>query len=300
MRFVRIALAWLFLCVPVFAQVGQIPAWPPKQVVSGGCSQATAFLARTSGLSGTETTAYTNMICGMVTDGVWSKLDILYIFATNTTTTAKLNLVNSSFTATYNGTPPEATQFSADHGYTGDGSTVWLNTGWTPSTSAVNYTTTGGAAGAYILNNRTTISGAVSFGCIQGGFGNAMVIFPFNTGSNQGEVQANNSSASFPSFGATAQGMTAYNITSSGNETFYRNASSVGTATVANSGLCNSGSLAVFVANLTGAPFTGSGYAFSADQISALYLGGGMSGADILNVHSRVNTFMTALGVNVY
>ena len=71
-----------------------------QNVVSGGgggCSAATTFLARTSGLSGTETTAYTTMICGMITDGTWSLFDGLYVFATNTKTTAKLNLVSTSY-----------------------------------------------------------------------------------------------------------------------------------------------------------------------------------------------------------
>ena len=43
---------------------------PLPVVAAGGCIAATNFLARTSSLSGTETTAYTNMICGLVTDGV--------------------------------------------------------------------------------------------------------------------------------------------------------------------------------------------------------------------------------------
>ena len=81
---------------------------------SGGCSQATTFIARTSGLSGTESAAYTAMICGMVTDGTWTLFDALYIFATNTTTSANLNLVSTN----YNITVGVAPTFSADHGYT--------------------------------------------------------------------------------------------------------------------------------------------------------------------------------------
>src|SRR5712664_2840319 len=98
---------------------------PLANAPSGGCSQATTFIARTSGLSGTETTAYTNLICGLVTDGVYSTLDALYIFATNTTTTANLNLISTNFGLT-GATPPT---FSADHGYTGNGTTQFLDTG---------------------------------------------------------------------------------------------------------------------------------------------------------------------------
>ncbi len=65
------------------------------------CTIAAApFLARTSGLDGTHTTAYTNLICGLIADGVWQKLDMLHIYATQNSTTALLNLVQNA----YNGT----------------------------------------------------------------------------------------------------------------------------------------------------------------------------------------------------
>ena len=79
------------------------------------CAQSTAFLARTSGLDATHTSAYANLICGLVTDGVWAKLDVLYTFATQDSATALLNLVSTSFAATVVGTPT----FAADGGYTG-------------------------------------------------------------------------------------------------------------------------------------------------------------------------------------
>src|SRR5258706_16256620 len=89
--------------------------------VSGGgpdaglCASAAAFLARTSGLDATHTNAYINLICGLVSDGIFSKLDALYIFATQDSTTAMLNLISTSFTAsTFSGT----LTFTTDRGYT--------------------------------------------------------------------------------------------------------------------------------------------------------------------------------------
>ena len=43
-----------------------------------GCSQATAYLARATG-EVTHAADLTTLICGLVTDGVWSKLDALYV-----------------------------------------------------------------------------------------------------------------------------------------------------------------------------------------------------------------------------
>jgi hypothetical protein len=111
----------------VFTGRGAIDAAPS----GGGCSQATAFIARTSGLNGTHQTAYTTLICGLVTDGVWSSLDVLYIFATADTTTAKLNLTSSSFTAT--GTPAT---FTVDQGFTPtDLGTDYLDSGFNATTA---------------------------------------------------------------------------------------------------------------------------------------------------------------------
>jgi hypothetical protein len=97
----------------------------------GGCTQATNFLARATGMDSTHNTAFTTMICGLVTDGVitgsmsgsatsgaaacGSLLDILYIFATDTNPHSLLNLCSKSFTATVNTSPT----FIANAGWTG-------------------------------------------------------------------------------------------------------------------------------------------------------------------------------------
>jgi hypothetical protein len=154
------------VCSPAAAQGQPILGFPPGMfdnvaaraagAAPVGCSQAATFLARTSGLSGTETAAYTTMICGMVSDGTWSLLDALYIFATNNTTTANLNLVSASFGITQVGTVT-----FADTGYTGDGSTGALNTGFVPA-SGINYLQNSASIGVYILTSRTGTSGNVT------------------------------------------------------------------------------------------------------------------------------------------
>jgi hypothetical protein len=126
----------------------------------GGCSQATAFLARTSGLSGTQSTAYTTMICGMVTDGTFSLFDGLYVFATNTTTTAGLNLVSTSFTLTSNG----SCTFTANAGYTGDAASCYQDPGFVPSSAAGNMTQNSAHIAVCDLTNRTSHNGSIQLG----------------------------------------------------------------------------------------------------------------------------------------
>src|SRR5712671_3147809 len=133
-------------------------SWLPL-AVPGDAAQTTAFLARTSGLSLTESTAYRNLINGMVSDGTFQLLDIFYILATNTTTTAALNLCGTSFSLVTHG----SLTFTADIGYTGDGSTGYLDTQLAPS-AGVNFTQNSGSIGAYVQTNRTTADTSVIVG----------------------------------------------------------------------------------------------------------------------------------------
>jgi hypothetical protein len=64
---------------------------------TGVCSQATNYLVRTTGgNAGGNASAITSLICGLVNDGVWSRLDALYVFAQQNSHDAHLNLVSSS------------------------------------------------------------------------------------------------------------------------------------------------------------------------------------------------------------
>lgn len=289
MIYVRALFAYLLLCSSVFAQVGQIPSWPPIQVVSSGsgCSQATTFLARTSGLSGTETTAYTTMICGMVTDGTWAKFDALYIFATNTTTTANLNLVSTSFGITTHGAPT----FTADHGYTGTGSNSdWLDTGLV-LTSATQYTLNSGAIGVYDLTNRTTNSNTFAMGVANVSDARILILntnFIFNI-----NTTANTSIAN-----TQAQGLWFVNRSSSSQNTVYLNGN---TGTPFGSSTNPSGSVPVTTSMaILGQNTSGGIQQPTTDQFSAAWIGGGFTTTDVANVSSRINAFMTALGINVY
>jgi hypothetical protein len=138
---------------------------------SGGCSASTNFFARVWALpatldgpvpiSGTagptnHLKAYDDMICGLVTDTVWARLDALWVPATNTATgtntaVANLNLVAPSgcTTACYTLVPHGSPVFTANAGYTGGvdttAATVWLDTGYNPRTV--------GAGGGQIAQN---------------------------------------------------------------------------------------------------------------------------------------------------
>ena len=111
---------------------------PPRRGLSplGGCPAASNFISR-SYLTGTDATNMSNLICGLVEDGLinddlqrqlscGSKFDFIYIFAVPDQRTARLNLCGQMYGIVEHGSPT----WTANQGYTGvDGSTtVYLST----------------------------------------------------------------------------------------------------------------------------------------------------------------------------
>lgn len=259
--------------------------WTGSGSGGGGGSDAaatTAFLARTSGLSPTETLAYRNLINGMVADGTFALLDALYIFATNTTTTANLNLISTSFGLTQTG----SVTFTADQGYTGDGVTGFLDTGLIPP--ATNYTQNSASLGVAIQTNDTTSQTMLEIGSSGGGF-NSVLGPNFSLTS----IFALNESGFNQPASTTSRGLWAISRTGVSTESLYSNGSSspVSAATTTTSAVSTT---SIFICGRD----TGSN--LSNRQISAAWIGGGLTGSQFASISTRINAYLSALGVNVY
>lgn len=77
--------------------------------------------------------------------GVWGKLTCLWLGAAHDQQAARLNWISSSYDWVENGT----LTFTADRGYTGDGSTGYLSTGWNATLAAQDSL----AIGGWVLTN---------------------------------------------------------------------------------------------------------------------------------------------------
>jgi hypothetical protein len=108
----------------------------------GDAAATTAFLVRADAIStvgATERAAYKNLINGLVAAGVLSKLDALWLFATDTSAHSLLNLVQNAYNCTLITSPT----FTADRGWA-PGSGGSLDTNFNPTTAtAPNYTQNG-------------------------------------------------------------------------------------------------------------------------------------------------------------
>lgn len=251
------------------------------------CSQSTTFLARTSGLSATETSAYDTMICGMVTDGTYSLLDGLYIFATNTVTTAALNLISTSFTATVHGT----LTFAADSGWTGNASTGFLDTGFNPATApSAQWTLNSAHFSTYILNSRTANDAWNDFGATD----NTNFILWIPLAGNIVNYDVNDATGgNFAN--AQAQAMWGINRVSSASTQVFKNGALFGTTASNPATVIPPDNLYVFALN-----DIGTANSFSGDKLSAVSWGAGLDTTHQCLLANRINGYMTALGINVY
>lgn len=286
-----LAFAFLLITQPCFAQLPALHAG--KGAPGGGgftpsCSQSSAFLARATGITLTvDKTRYDTLICGMVTDGTFAKMDAVYIFAAPDATTARLNLVSSSFGLTEHGT----VTFSAYHGFTGNGSTGYEDTGFNPSTAGGNYVQNAASLAAYVLTSRTAQNSYASIGSVGSV---ASLINPKQAGGSGGaSYAANQGTINLTSVNANAQGFWVVSRTASTTAELYMNGAAFNADTNA-SGAVSAQNMFVLADNSGGAQN------FSADQLSAAAIGGGLSSTDVTNLSSRINTFMTAYGINVY
>ena len=145
-----------------------------------------SYLTRTSGsFTDAEKFHYDYLIRHANGTSQWDYIELLQIYAQNNATDAVRNLVS----ATPSGTLTNAPTFSANNGYTFNGTTQWLDTGFNLSTATL-YTQNSGYLGVYV---RTT--GSSGEGCDLGAFdatpGNRSHIFSRYTAGTKQTIGVN-------------------------------------------------------------------------------------------------------------
>jgi len=261
------------------------------QITGGGggpCSQYTALASRLT--TGYNAAAVQTAICGIVSDNSNTfPFDVFYVHAIDQTANAKVNWASSSFTATYHGTPAESTKFSANNGYTGDGSTVYLDTGYVASTNAVQLAVANGAMGGCITTARTAAAAYNLAGVFDNT--NYLSIWPNYTG-NKTYFDVNDPSGNNLAV-STAQGMWVASRTVNNQLNLYRNGAAVAGSPVSSFSAALPVTAKVSELALNTA---GSYGAFSNDQIAYFFIGAGLTATQISNLRSRMNTYLSTIG----
>jgi hypothetical protein len=277
-RFLLAALIWLGSW-PALAQVPTTGAGKGAPSAAGGCSQATAILARMDGTQNTP--AVTTAVCALAANG--SLGDLRYVFATSSATNAKLNWAQSAFNLTQTGTET----FTANAGFQGDGSTGFFDTGFNPSTAGGSYTQNSASIGACVLTSRT-----VSQAYVEIGASDNSTLFSYIEPLQTSLVNYELNGGTFPNLtNSNAQGSWIVSRTSSSAIALYKNGSSVATPSDTSTGLPPVDlSIGAFNTDAGGI------VDFSADLLAYTFAGGGLTPTQIANDNSIMHAYLVAVG----
>lgn len=114
--------------------------------VEGDCPSATVWLTKIVDQEAAHRAAYNDLICGLVSAGIWPGLDALWCLKAAESSSALKNLVSTSYTLSAEG----GAAFTPDVGYAGNGSTAYLETNFDPTTAVLpNFTQNDGFIAAW-------------------------------------------------------------------------------------------------------------------------------------------------------
>lgn len=97
--------------------------------------------------SASQQTLQNTLVTDLKTAGIWDKLDLFYVFATDGD--SDYATLNWKIPASFQATKVNSPTFTTNGGYAGDGSSSYLDTNYTPSSDGINVTETSISAGGY-------------------------------------------------------------------------------------------------------------------------------------------------------
>jgi len=114
-----------------------------------------------------QQTLQNQLVLDLKSAGIWSKLDLLYVFATDGDSDfASINFLDPN---NYEITEVNSPTFTTNVGFTGDGTSALLYTNFDPSTDRVNYDPKGGDGQRFVWASDTGSSGIIMSSLSAGG-----------------------------------------------------------------------------------------------------------------------------------
>jgi hypothetical protein len=269
----------VYSCVPVSA-INPLPV----QGIGGGCPQASAYLARTvGGNEGGNATNVTNLICTLVGNGVWAKLDALHVEAQQNVTDAKLNLVGSNYNIVAVGSPV----FVSYGGFQGFTTSSYLNTQFNPASAvSPNFTQNSASFGLW-SDNAVAVESAPQMGqSAVGNAGESHIYNDFTDGSFYARVNVGSGGGSASPGGRGW--FTGDRSSSSAVVPFYNGVAQTSQASTSQA----PANLVFTVGSVSSAPPTA-----TQEEIGADYIGGSLGSAQQAALYGALRTYMTAIGL---
>lgn len=232
--------------------------------------------AMTTPLTAPRQVVVNELVRGLKTDGVWSNLDWLLLLAQETDQGSRVNLINAAKIASAVNGPT----FTADRGWTGNGSNAHLDCGEALAVQS-KYSLNSAHAG-FVVNqqNSTAAVGPVGLSLssamhyVVRGDGSNALFFVNDTTSDIAHAAMTSKLGHFVGVRQSATSKKAFKNGALSNA--YTSAStSVGTG------------------NITVLRRTS---LYSPDRVSAFHLGAALTDAQVAALHARLNTYLTAIG----
>jgi hypothetical protein len=220
------------------------------------------------------------LVGDLKTDGIWTKLDWLCLLAAHDAQAARLNAKNTAKALTAVNAPT----FTIDRGYAGNGSTSYLDFGEVANAAGNSYALNSATLGVWAnTSGGTTTVGQTGLLTTNG----TIRLIANNSGSTETyKINDGASSIAQVSPGTRAGHRMASRLASTTKRSFYNGVKTSELAATSTS--ITAENLVVCKADTS----------FSNDRMAACYSGGGLSDAEAGNMHSRLSTYLTAIGAN--
>jgi hypothetical protein len=255
-------------------------------------AETAQFLSRISDPGFGGKTAYNNFINTLVSAGIWSVLDGLYIPSyDNTQATFLVNLKQSAFGGTITGTSTYVPGFG--HRNTGvagtGGANSYISTGFTPSTAGGNYAQNSAHLMVFSFSGSPSPVGNSAHGADNAT--NSSHIFPcYTDGKMYFRINDNSASPSAGLTGIPTSGCLLGNRSASNAVQWYRNGASIGSAATASAALINIPLLFTAVNN------AGTIRSKCRGIYQAFSWGGSLNSTQVAAFYNALLTYMAAAG----
>lgn len=258
-----------------------------RQKVAGGASgpshdsAASAYFAAMSVQPDATRKGHLNtLIAGLKADGIWTKLDWLAICAAHDEQAGRVNAVNPAQVAT----APVAPTFTTDRGFTGNGTTQYLDSGWNPVTAgSPKFVQNDAHMGVWCGTDATAFNY-----CDVGYYGRSMVVARSGTNLSTYPNAAGGATAALSP--ATSVGHSLWTRRGAASVEMYKAGASIGTSTIASAAPL-SANFFICAGSSGGAPA-----GFSPRRIQAVHWGSQLSGSEAAALYGRLAAYMTAVG----
>lgn len=258
-------------------------------VNSGYCSAFRAIYDAFTTKPSNQYAGYWNtMVCDLVDAGYWTLFDVFYFYAVHNNGAGEA-LINWKLPGTYNATAYNAPTFTAYEGFTGNGTTQYIDCNWNPSANGVNYTQNSASAWTYVRNN--VQEDRYIFGCT-----NAISysIFRARSTANTAILYLNSAATARSMASVDSRGLWAVMRTSVTANNFVKNGVITNNAALNSNGVPNANMFVMAYNN------NGSAAGWSTNQVSCFFAGAGLSQSQITGITNIINICMTSMGKNVF